>query len=244
VEQVTMKSIKIFGDSHSIYFKNTGKLNFHAPWTKALPTEVENISGSSIIGLGKARSKLNVKDIVRKSIKGNETSVFAFGQVDLELGYYYRKIIKKDINLDYESFNNELVEVYESFLKTIDSKNLIVKGVNSTVLKYQPFAVNYVSKIITENISTEEDRSLYFKTLKDTMPSFIKRNDAGISLNEKFKNMAKRNGWLYMDVNDFLTNFSLGKGVDDKFIPSGFDHHIVDSLEVRKAHFYKLRGLL
>lgn len=87
-----MKQIQVFGDSHSIYFQVNNKLLFHAPWIKKFNIEVNSIPASTIVGFGKKRSKLNVKSLIDEKKDNNKINLFAFGQVDLELGYYYRKV--------------------------------------------------------------------------------------------------------------------------------------------------------
>lgn len=240
-----MQNIVVFGDSHSRYFEVTEKLRFHAPWLRGKKIEVYKIPASSIIGLGKQRSKLNVSRKVESEIKHDDFNVFAFGQVDLELGFYYKKIVKND-PLSLDEFVLNLLSVYEEFVLDLGLKkeNIALKGLNLTVLKYPEFACAYIRRIILENVNDPEEVKILSSKLKETLESFSARNNATLLFNNGLKNICKKNGWKYFDLNDYLSDFTPGKGILDRFIPASFDHHIIDSLEVRKLHLSKLIGLL
>ncbi|MEA2048167.1 MAG: hypothetical protein U9O64_06920, partial [Campylobacterota bacterium] len=73
-----MKQIQVFGDSHARYFEINDKLTFHAPWIKNIEVDVYKIPASTIIGLGKKRSKLDVKTLINEKIDKNKINIFAF----------------------------------------------------------------------------------------------------------------------------------------------------------------------
>ena len=240
-----MKKIQIFGDSHSRYFEVTPKLQFHAPWTRSLDVEVNKIPASTIIGLGRKRSKLNVSQIIDDNIQDKSLLVLAFGQVDMELGYYYKKIVKNE-DIDLYDFADELLSVYKGYIESVALKDnpIALKGLNLTVLKHQPFAIHYTRRIISENITDKDELQRLSMQLKEKMEPFSKRNGATIYFNKNLRDLCLEHGWLYFDINDFLSGFTLGRGILDTFVPSGFDHHLVDSLEVRQAHLNELRKLI
>lgn len=239
-----MNRIQIFGDSHSRYFEITPKLQFHAPWVRGLDVEVNNMPASTIIGLGKKRSKLNVAQKINEKVEPDSLLVMAFGQVDMELGYYYKKIVKSE-TITLHDFADSLLDIYEDYIKSVIVRNncIAVKGLNLTVLKYQPFAIQYTQRIISENITDKDEARKLGIKLQEQMESFSERNGATVYFNKQLRALCKKNGWLYFDVNDFLSGFALGKGILDTYIPSVFDHHLIDSLEVRQAHLNELRKL-
>lgn len=239
------KKIVVLGDSHARYFESSAKLEYHAPWVKRLNVDVNKIPASTIIGLGKKRSTLNLSSKVDGVLKSHENSyrVFAFGQVDLELGFYYKKVVKgEDINLS--GFVVYLIGKYKDFLGRYDNGNLVVKGLNLTVLKHEGFALEYVKRIITENVDDKDDVLKANLALKEVFDSFSARNSATIMFNNQLKDLACERGWRYFDVNDELSSYSPGKGINDEFIPAGFDHHLVDSVYMRKLHLSALRKCL
>ena len=79
--------IKIYGDSHSRIFKKI-KLN-------RFKLNVENVSGASLIGLPKSNSKLKLRSKIITYLKNNKPDflILKFGQVDIDLGYYYRIVV-------------------------------------------------------------------------------------------------------------------------------------------------------
>ncbi len=236
-----MHKFKVFGDSHSRYFEVNEKVKFHAPWVKKYDVEVFKIPASSVIGLGRKRSKLNVAGSIKDKLACDGYNVFGFGQVDLELGYYYKKIIKRE-EVELGRFADYLVEVYAEFIKSLrlPADLICIKGLNLTVLKYQPFALAYVKRIILENIDNESEIANADKFLKANMESFSERNAATLEFNKKLRLKCKEEGWKYFDINEYLSDFTPGKGIADRYIPSGFDHHLVDSIEIRKMHLSEM----
>ncbi|MGF1765989.1 hypothetical protein L4D06_01170 [Enterovibrio makurazakiensis] len=233
--------MKIFvvGDSHSRFFELTGELKTRNEKYKGLDFEVHVIPGASIKGFGKRKSTLNTNIEVRNRVEkiNPDYVVMCLGQVDIELGYYYQKCIKK-LDVDFESYANSLIESYVEEVKSLGVKT-ILKGVNQTVLTgYREKAIKYVGKIIAENISDAEEVRLARKRLSEMFPSVLERVSNHFTFNEKLKIEAKRNDFLYFDINEMICE-SDGL-VCDKYIPASFDHHLVDSIEVREIHIDNL----
>lgn len=91
-----MRRVKIHGDSHSVYFKKTGISH----WTTSYPlkeydTSCRSFDGASIKGLGRLRSTLRIRDVVVSEAKEADVLVLCFGQVDIELGFFYVNLVKK-----------------------------------------------------------------------------------------------------------------------------------------------------
>lgn len=229
--------ILIFGDSHARYFGVNEKLETHAPWLKSLDIDLTKVPASSIIGLGRKRSKLGLNEVIKEKIDNNPSSdlVFCFGQVDIELGYYYRKVIKKE-NISMNEFIDLLIESYTNFLMPIKDKKITIKGINLTVLKDRNFAIKYVSRIITENADSETEIKNHYEELNAKYDNFIERNRFTLNFNEKLKIACKEHNWSYFDINHEISNYTPGKGVDDSYVPSGDDHHLIDSIKTRLLH--------
>ena len=104
--------IKIYGDSHSRIFKKI-KLN-------RFKLNVENVSGASLIGLPKSNSKLKLRSKIITYLKNNKPDflILKFGQVDIDLGYYYRIVVKNQSIIKREYVNN-LVIKYINFINEL-----------------------------------------------------------------------------------------------------------------------------
>lgn len=239
------EKILIFGDSHSRYFEKNRKVVTHAPWVKDLNIDLKKVPASTIVGLGRKRSTLGLRDIIQEKIDNNPGSyaVFCFGQVDLELGYYYRRVIKGE-DIAYPDFIFYLTNQYEDFIKSFDDIKVVVKGLNLTVLKDPDFAVKYVSRIISENIDDKDEANEAKSKLIDIYDGFSVRNKATLDFNSEMKNICARNNWKYFDINYELSSYKPGKGIDDIYVPSGDDHHLCDSIQTRILHLSYLKKLL
>lgn len=240
--------ILIFGDSHSLYFYKPFYINKLMPALDDINIIVRNIIGATIKGFGNRQSTLNTLNIFKESIRNNSPNVivFSLGQVDVELGFYYRKIIKRD-KLSIEDFCNQLVEIYissvEEVLSEVNYKGLVVfKGINNTVLTYsQQNAIFYTKKIITENIKEAKEIEKFTLILNAEYPNALERVNNHKVFNLFLKNKIK-DKYLYFDINNEINN---EQGfVKLEHVPSKDDHHLVDSVFIKMLHFRKLMEIL
>jgi hypothetical protein len=236
--------ILIFGDSHSLYFRKTLDLNELMPILKDIDVTLEKLNGATIKGFGNRKSTLNTLDVFLENIRKNSPNVIVFGlgQVDVELGFYYRKIIKRDTT-NFEDFCNKLIENYLSSVKAVLSKinfaGLIVfKGINNTTLTInQQKAILYTKRIITENVKEAKEIDKFTMILNEEYPSAFERVN-----NHKIFNLFLKNKindeYLYFDINNEINDEN--GFIKLEYIPSTFDHHLVDSIAVRVLFFSKL----
>lgn len=236
-----MSKIQVFGDSHCAYFQPTPKLFSHAPALRQMKIEVTRIHGASIIGLGKLRSALQVNERVNSLLDPTAHAVFAFGQVDLELGYYYRCAVNNE-DISIESFVYRLVDEYEKYLigLPLPAQKLIVKGHNLTVLRSRKFALDYILPIISKGINNQEETKAVEQRLGECLESFFSQTAAAIRFNKLIAAVCAKHGWGYFDVNHQISNGNPERGVADIFVPIGRDHHLSDSVETRKIHIAAL----
>lgn len=238
------KKVQIFGDSHARYFEINDKLYFHAPWLKNYDISVLKLPASSLIGLGRKRSSLGNNEKIKNELISKSCAVFCFGQVDIELGYYFRKVVKNEAITDNE-FIDMLCDSYSKFINDLNHDGtIVIKGINLTVLKYDNFAFSYIKRIITEN---EDDKRVIRDCevkLRQEIKNFSFRNRFNIKFNDRLRKLCKENGWSYFDINSYLSGFNMGKGVLDNYIPCGFDHHLIDSIEMRKLHLTSIKDIV
>ncbi|WP_409438914.1 hypothetical protein [Psychromonas sp. GE-S-Ul-11] len=245
--------ILVFGDSHSQLLKLSDEMKEIYPSFKKIACEVVSLSGATISGFGKRKSSLNSREVFIRKVNQFKPDVlcFALGQVDVELGYYYKKVVKGD-DIDFHTFASELVETYINNTITlvselgIDVNNVIFKGINLSVLTNSRVkAVNYTSRIITENITDSASILEYKKKLNAAFPSNLERSYYHLKFNKALQDTAVTSGMKYFDIN-YLVEDKDNKGlVDLKYIPAGQDHHLVDSLYIRSLHIKQLlHGML
>lgn len=245
--------ILIFGDSHSQLLKLTEEMKEINPNFKKVACEVVSLSGATISGFGKRKSSLNSRQIFIKKVNEFKPDVlcFALGQVDVELGYYYKKVIKGD-DVDFDLFVSQLINDYinstVALVKElgINLDKVIFKGINLSVLtNSRKKAINYTSKIITENISDSENILNYNKKLSAAFPSNLERAYYHLKFNKTLQESAFESGIKYFDINSFIEDKNNKGLVDLKYIPAGQDHHLVDSLYIRSLHLKQLlHGIL
>jgi hypothetical protein len=135
---------------------------------------------------------------------------FALGQVDIELGYYYRRVIKGN-NVELKVFSIELLERYIENIKLVTEKlgyskeRVIFKGVNLLVLiNSRAKAINYTSKIIIENVERSEERAMFREKLSKMFLSNFERAYYHIAFNESLKKYAQKVGMKYFDINSLV----------------------------------------
>lgn len=238
--------ILIFGDSHSMYFNLTNELKDMCESFRGIKTKVVTIPGATINGFGKRKSTLNLRDKFIKELNDFSPNFvcFALGQVDVELGLYFRKVVKGEFIED-KSFIDELCDNYLLTIKDVlrDSNiplnKVCVKGINLSVLtKSRHKAVTYTKRIITENIQEEEAKK-FLDILQKTYPSNLERYSNHIYFNSVMK--GKTDGICsYFDINDLIEDPDVKGEVHPMYIPSSSDHHILDSLLIRKIHTERL----
>lgn len=243
----------IYGCSHSMYFHTSDvALTRLRDLTTVPQIGGEVIIGASVMGFRPRASKLKTKEIVTDGAKQAQRLVLAFGQVDLELGYYYRRVIKKE-DISPEGFIETLVGHYTDFVAglPIEKSRIALKGVNLTVLENPDFTFRYTRRIITEEKSdlapkTPRERRQMRFALRDALLPVQVQNAMHLAFNALIAHWADRNGARYFDINDAIARPDhTGKrdpelGLDPVFAPSGFDHHLTDSLAVRAAHVQAL----
>lgn len=242
-------NILIFGDSHSVYFEMTSDILANRSYYQGINIDLHSIKGSTIQGFGKRESTLSTNRLIIDKLNERKYDkvVFAFGQVDVELGLYYKLLIKEE-SLEVDEYIGLLVDKYLSTVKEVATDNalasgdVIIKAINSPVLIYDiNKAINYTKRIITENIDNHELIPSYTKKLKSIYPSAMERRDIHSKFNAKLKVACEASGFTYLDLNHYFIDDD--GFINEKFIPAKRNHHLVDSTYVRLCHIDSLISL-
>lgn len=248
-----------YGDSHAKFFLTKPLVLDRTGFADEIFISCAFIRAASIAGFRPRAGRLGVKKKIARGIDrerarraqegapGAVAVILAFGQVDLELGYYYRRLVKgEDISPgDYVEW---LIGIYEDFLSGLVAPDLrvLLKGVNLTVLDHRRFAIRYIGKIIAqgraEGATVARDRLAACWLGEDG------QNEMHLAFNRHLAATADRLGCGYFDLNDEIAAApamrSTPPRVADRFKPDRNDHHLVPSIETRKLHLGKVKALL
>lgn len=235
-----MTTIHVYGDSHARYFfpKQLGYQR------AGIDSRVVNFAGSvvtaaSVAGFRKVRPTLETRQRILTNIDCATHMILAFGQVDLELGYYYRLVVKRE-RITPRGYVDWLAGTYFDFLATLPLGHLrlALKGVNLTLLDPVELAVDYISQIVTEG-GSGQDRRAFAEGLADHILGEAAQNAMHLDFNRRLKAGAEARGHRYFDVNEPISAPDPVTGlcsVDPRFRPAEPDHHLADTLYLRSLH--------
>ena len=231
-----MRRVKIFGDSHSVYFKKSGVRH----WSTSYPlreyeTSCRSFDGGSIKGLGRLRSTLRIRDVIMSAAEESDVIVLCFGQVDIELGFFYVNLVKK-IPTSFQSHCEALIESYESLIDELKAVGctVCVKGANLPVLLDRESATTYVARIIKRDSLSKQEKDEIHQELMASFPDIMERISFTRYFNTTLRSATRDWGVQYFDINEEIAN-PMGV-VHPAFIRADHDHHLIDSLEVRLIH--------
>ncbi|ODN70483.1 hypothetical protein [Methylobrevis pamukkalensis] len=240
-----MFKISTFGDSHSRYFEITPQVADYLPQLKSVDVKQKQFTGSTITGFGKKKSTLNVRERILANVRADDDAVLlAFGQVDIELGYFYREIVKEMV-LDFDEFAAGLVDTYMDFVEGMrkdTGKTVVVKGINLSVLTWnRSKAVRYTVRILNQDVASPEHKRAYKQKLVEIFPDFTVIDWRHRRFNELLRKACEARGIFYYDINDAIAESPEGR-VKPDLVPEEFDHHLVSSMGVGIAHWKPLIG--
>ncbi|MEF2230474.1 MAG: hypothetical protein V3571_06065 [Pseudodesulfovibrio sp.] len=219
----TRRNVLIVGDSHANFtFGHLARQNAYDS-----DSLVISRLGASIVGFGRSRSTLGVFEKVERYVRVHEPAhiVFKFGQVDVDLGIYYRIVVKNQV-LDFERFFSEAVAGYvERIRQLADHARLYVCGINPPCLFDQAAAAGYTAKVIAENIESDEQRRALTRRLGKILPSIEARTRISLLFNSLLRQAAEARSLPYFDFADHLLDPETGL-LKERFRQAD-NHHIV-----------------
>ncbi len=235
---MSKQGVLVLGDSHAKGFFAHGNRPYGA--SEDITIYGQAITGATVTGIGRLRSALDVNKRVRALIEQHLANcrhvVFAFGQVDVELGLYYRWVVKDEM-VEPEVLFTEIVAQYIRNIKEMSQGiTPLIKGINQTVLIRQNHAIRYTSRILLEN---EADQSPLTARLRAVYPSYDVRLYISNLFNEVLAKAAAAAGIGYFDINAAIVDKETGE-VKDAYCPNFSDHHIVNSVQAHRIHIAHL----
>uniref|UniRef100_A0A6C0DJG7 SGNH hydrolase-type esterase domain-containing protein n=1 Tax=viral metagenome TaxID=1070528 RepID=A0A6C0DJG7_9ZZZZ len=199
--------------------------------------------GASICGLYNENSVLKLKQQILDYQNQNQdkTLIFFLGQSDIEFIYYY-KSIKNSKKLLIDEFIVSCVDKYIEFVKTYIN-NPIILGINPTVIKSNEhiFNVNF-REISNYNPAGSNLLNINYDDVKDYYDNFKIRFDNNLKFNKILKCECEKNNIIYVDLNDEILNEDMS--VNEKYIPTYEDHHIVKNISLYNTLINKIKNYI
>lgn len=235
--------IAVFGDSHAALFFRGGLTYPQLGIPRPVPYDVVRggvITGGSVAGFRPGDSKLDVKGKVLAQLPRLTHLVLAFGQVDLELGYYYRLAVKGEQTTP-EEYVAWLAKIYRTYLEDLETGDcrVALKGVNPTALVPKGFAARYVSRIVLRAGESDPAAAVAAVT-----PYILRQDDQNAmhyAFNATLRGIARDLDMAYFDLVDALTEPNPTRGgpprLSDLHRRAADDHHVANTVWVRRRHW-------
>lgn len=232
--------IHVFGDSHCQYFfrmpQDTVRIGLRGP--RKFTFTGQSTPGAALAGLRPGPSTLDTKAAIADALPSASHLILAFGQVDLEIGFYHR-VLNKGEDLDPKAYVAWLLAVYTDYLDTIlpqTQAKIALKGVNLTTLAPRPYAARTILRLIDrdnrlwDTIPTPE--------LVATFHSEDEQNAMHLDFNAGLERLAANRGLGYFDiVKETAVTDDGAIRLNDLYKPGRYNHHIVDNIVVRRFHY-------
>jgi tetratricopeptide (TPR) repeat protein len=230
------KTIAIFGDSSVV---TTLFLPDHFV-TRGFNPVFFSVGGATITGIGSSKSKLGLFEKIKKFVVKNKPQyvVLKFGQGDIEFGYYYKKFIKEESEIEYDQFCNSLIEAYQKKVLILQElTNVIIHGIDLPSLIERKKCAKNTIEVITKDKVYEGDIAL-FDELVAVQPSISERTAISLKFNSMLKDMCHRIGCFYADTEDIFLAED-GKTIDIYYQPD-FDHHYKTTARIKEKSIDKV----
>ncbi len=237
--ETAINGVLVLGDSHSRSFFNQPLLG---PFIDAGGVErkiyCHKIRGASMTGFGRRKSSLALRSVTHRLVKKYRNycshTVYAFGQVDVELGLYYRWL-EGGKYFDPNDLFEEIIGKYiENILKFRTKTTPIIKGINQTVLEDHKTSVQYVSRVLHKPKHTDADNP-HFQKLLEIYPPYEARKAISNDFNHLLKTKSENAGIRYFDLNSQLVAPETNS-VYYAYRPAGTGHHVLDSIKMRQIY--------
>lgn len=230
------------GDSHARRFT----LGVNSRVTPSFDLRVKGISAASAWGLSKGAGTVNAARKITRNMRfcGPELShmVFAFGQVDVEAGFVFRRYVRQE-PLSFAQFCDMVVPPYVAYCKAYEDRvQPIVKGLNASVLIDQKMTWKYLWGELGLEHMGAEGRAAY-RRIKRGLSQYTERALMNIEYNHRLLEECERQGLAYFDINDSLLDDN-GLVRDEYLSIHGTDNHIVETVAVGKLHIDALSQVL
>lgn len=232
-----------FGDSHARYFRKANTLGWAGVMSNTTPRVIafDYVAASAKGFAAGAESRFAYKKFCRDFNENAPDYVcMAFGQVDAEVGHYFRKYVRNST----ESAEADLSRVYDDYIAmaaaTVSSRPLIFKGPNPSTLRIDEQLALYTFRRLVTRISVTAERDAIWEKIKLNPPQPAAHGAINQMAAELLKTKVEKAGHLYFDIRSAVEDPSASGLAGWEFVPAESDVHLCDSFHLRKAHAERL----
>ncbi len=202
------KTIYVFGDSHAFVFPYINKrYPFYSYYF-----DTTAITGATAVGMRNPNSKTNALPIFQNKISSikdkSSTLLFLLGEIDTGFVIWYRA---DKYNESVDKQLEESINAYQKFLLAIQNQ-----GFKNIIIQSAP-------------LPTIKDNQTWGKIAnlrKEVNANQIERTQLTLEYNKRLKNIAKQNGYHFLDLDQYLLNKNSSL-IDNKYLnKDANDHHL------------------
>lgn len=235
-----------FGDSHARYFKKCNTLSWSGVIGATAPkvTAFDYVAASAKGFAAGEKSRFAYKKFRRDYDSAvPEFVCMAYGQVDAEVGFYFRKYVKGFTG----SPEADLSAVYADYVHmaeaTVPRRPLVFKGLNPTTLRIDTQLLNYAYRRLVVRVTAEAERAEIWDKMNEAPP--LPDDHARINrlANDILRDKVEKAGHLFFDIRDVVEDPARPGAARWDFVPAEGDVHVTDSYHVRRAYAQALFGV-
>lgn len=232
-------NILCIGDSHTRFLDFRG----HFLKTCGRPASprvfAHPLTAASALGFSKGRASRfawRAAARVDKTVE-NDVYCFCFGQVDAEVGHYYRRFVQDKT----DSAEASLEQIFDSYLDAVvdfcGDTPVVIKGINPTTLAFDASLKNHVFMNIAKRITDQAEREKVLGRVTDSEITVATHAAQNTLANAILEEKAHDRGLKWFDVRDALET-SPGSGLAKiEHLNFAEDVHLINSLYVQKLHY-------
>lgn len=228
-----------FGDSHSRYFKKSNMLTWCGTLTATTPkvTAYDYVAASAKGFAAGEKSRFAYKKFMQDVERHDANFIcLAYGQVDAEVGYYYRKFVSGST----DSAEADLSMVYQAYIdmakSVLPGKKIVFKGLNPTTLRNDTQLLHYAFKRLTARNTSQQDRERLWDRLGGASLDAAEHARINELANEILSTMTIAAGHGFFDIRDVASDPKSSGQADWSFVPAESDVHLTDCLRIRSAY--------
>ncbi len=236
----------IFGDLHSAYFFNEPYFPDRLALPKPLPFKVEGrcMFNAALLEGSLEVDQTDIFSVIAPLLPQTERLCLAFGQVDLELGFYRQRLVDR-VMADPVEIVEDCLTAYADLLDGLDLRGIdvMLKGVNLTAVAPPTAAALFLGRRLggQPNLSPQKARRELFPLMLDEAA----QNAMHLRFNDGLRALAKDRGFGYFDIVAQLMQPAPGVAprhpdrpqLADRFKSGGFDHRLADTVVCRRLHY-------
>lgn len=230
--------ILCFGDSHARYFKKSNMLGWGGTLGPSTPKIIayDYVAASAKGFAAGERSRFAYKKFMRDLATHDAANVcLAYGQVDAEVGFYYRKYVAGTAG----SAEADLSSVYRDYVAmaktTLPDARIVFKGPNPSTMRMDTQLTRYVFMRLTARVPQQAERDRIWDTILSDPPTVHDHARLNCLASDLLAQAVRAAGYHVFDIRNEIQDPDHPGLARWDFVPAESDVHLTDSLVVRRA---------